>query len=86
MDIRDLILWIVFAGFFGFVMYLLCRFNRFLDNMEEKQRNEVIKVSDRNRTQKEYIQRHAAQHHNGGTERAKKDAIVKDVLPTLEME
>lgn len=47
---------------------------------------EVIQMSDRSRTKEEYIQRHADQHHNCDTERAKKDAIVKEVLPTLEME
>ena len=43
-------------------------------------------MSERNRTKEEYIQRHAEQHHNGDTERAKEDAIVKEVLPTLEEE
>ena len=43
-------------------------------------------MSDRSRTKSEYIERHAAQYHNGDTERAKEDAIVKAVLPTLEKE
>ena len=85
MDIRDLILWFVLVGFFGIVMYLLCISARLLDE-RAKQQNEVIKMSDRSRTKEEYIQRHADQYHNGDTERAKEDAIVKEVLPTLEME
>ena len=86
MDIRDAMLWIVLAGFFGFVMYLLCRFARMLDERSKKQRNEVKQMSDRSRTAKEYVQRHADQYHNGDTERAKEDVIVKEVLPTLEVE
>lgn len=45
MDIRDLILWIVLAGFFGFVMYLLCGFARMLDERAEKQ-NKYCKRGD----------------------------------------
>lgn len=43
-------------------------------------------MSDQVRTAEEYIQRHAIQYHNGDVERAKQDAIVKEVLPTLEVE
>lgn len=43
-------------------------------------------MSERNRTPEEYIERHAIQYHDGDTERAKEDEIVKEVLPTLEME
>lgn len=43
-------------------------------------------MSDTNRTIEEYIQRHADQYHNGNTERAKEDAIVREVIPTLEVE
>lgn len=43
-------------------------------------------MSDRTRTPEEYIQRHADTYHNGDTERAKEDAIVKEVLPTLKVE
>lgn len=43
-------------------------------------------MSDRNRTPEEYIKRHADQYHNGDIERAKEDAIVKEVLSTLEVE
>lgn len=43
-------------------------------------------MSERSRTREEYIQRHADQYRNGDTKRAKEDAIVKEVLPTLEME
>ena len=53
-------------------------------NNNSKER--VIKMSDRNRTPEEYIKRHADQYHNGDIERAKKDAIVKEVLSTLEVE
>ena len=86
MDIMDLMLWIVLAGFFGFVVYILCGFARMLDERSKKQQNEVIMMSDRSRTDKEYVRRHADQYHNGDTERAKEDEIVKEVLPTLEME
>ena len=37
-------------------------------------------MSDCNRTIEEYITRHARQYHNGDTERAKQDAIVKAVI------
>ena len=37
MDIKDLMLWIVLAGLFGFVMYLLCGFDRILDDREAEQ-------------------------------------------------
>ena len=37
-------------------------------------------MSDQIRTVEEYIQRHARQYHNGDTERAKQDAIVKAVI------
>lgn len=40
-------------------------------------------MSDRTRTPEEFIQRYADTYHNGDTERAKEDAIVKEVLPTL---
>ena len=43
-------------------------------------------MSDQVRTAEEYIQRHADTYHNGDIERAKEDAIVKAVLPTLEVE
>ena len=43
-------------------------------------------MSDRNRTPEEYIKRHAGTYHNGDAERAKEDAIVKEVLPTLKVE
>ena len=43
-------------------------------------------MSDPHRTAEEYIQRHADTYHNGDTERAKEDAIVKEVLPTLKVE
>ena len=43
-------------------------------------------MSERNRTKEEYIQRHADQYHDGDVEQAKEDAIVKEVLPTLEEE
>ena len=41
-------------------------------------------MSDRSRTKEEYIERHAAQYHNGDTEKAKKDGIVKEVIKSLE--
>ena len=37
-------------------------------------------MSDPHRTVEEYIQRHADTYHNGDTERAKEDAIVKEVV------
>ena len=37
MDFRDVMLWIVLAGFFGFVVYLLCGFARILDDREAEQ-------------------------------------------------
>lgn len=37
-------------------------------------------MSDQVRTVEEYIQRHADTYHNGDTERAKEDAIVKEVV------
>ena len=37
MDIKDAMLWIVLAGFFGFVVYLLCGFARILDDREAEQ-------------------------------------------------
>ena len=43
-------------------------------------------MSDRTRTPEEYTQRHADQYHDGDTEKAKEDAILKEVLPTLEKE
>lgn len=43
-------------------------------------------MSNCSRTKEEYIQRHADTYHNGDTERAKEDAIVKEVLSTLEVE
>lgn len=43
-------------------------------------------MSDRTRTPEEYIQRHVDQYHNGDIERAKEDAIVREVIPTLEVE
>lgn len=42
-------------------------------------------MSDRNRTPEEYIQRYARDNHIS-TEEAKEHAIVKEVLPTLEVE
>ena len=56
------------------------------DSEKSTTRKEEISMSDRSRTREEYIKRHADQHHNGDTERAKEDSIVKEVLPTLEME
>lgn len=40
-------------------------------------------VSDRNRTQSEYIERHAEQHCNGDAESAKEHAIVKEACKNL---
>ena len=37
-------------------------------------------MSDQVRTAEEYIQRHADTYHNGDIERAKEDAIVKEVV------
>ena len=42
-------------------------------------------MSDRNRTPEEYIKRYARDNHIS-TEEAKEHAIVKEVLPTLEVE
>lgn len=43
-------------------------------------------MSDRNRTQEEYIQRHADQYHNGDIEEARQHAIVKEAAKDLEKE
>ena len=43
-------------------------------------------MCDRTRTPAEYIQCYADTYHNGDTERAKQDAIVREVIPTLEVE
>lgn len=43
-------------------------------------------MSEQHRTPEEYAKRHAEQYHDGDVERAKEDAIVKAVLPTLEKE
>ena len=43
-------------------------------------------MSDQIRTVEEYISRHANQYHNGDTERAKQDAIVKAVIEEKQSE
>jgi hypothetical protein len=37
-------------------------------------------MSDQVRTVEEYITRHVRQYHNGDSERAKQDAIIKAVI------
>lgn len=43
-------------------------------------------MSDRKRTPDEYIKRHADMYYDGDTEKAKEDAVVKEVIRELETE
>ena len=94
MGIIDKIIWcgigIIVVAIIVFALWMCFCIARREDEIAEKRWKEYNErgdsMSDRSRTREEYIKRHADQYQNGDTERAKEDAIVKEVLPTLEME
>lgn len=92
MDIRDMAIWIAIFIVamipIGMALWALVAFARRIYKQGKsrwKEWEEWDKMSECNMTQEGYIERYARDNHIS-TEEAKEHAIVKEVLPTLEME
>ena len=82
--IADIILWGSILLVFYFFVWAVCVIAGKEDDATEEYWKEYWNMSDNNRTKEEYLERFARDYCDGDIEKAKENAIVKEVLDKLE--